>query len=116
MGLTFSENLALVYRSRHEALTDPLTGLGNRRRLLLSLEDVLQSASERSPWALLLFDLNGFKRYNDAFGHPVGDALLARLGEKLRAAVEPEGQAFRLGGDEFCALTPLLGAHRRGGI
>jgi two-component system, cell cycle response regulator len=107
MGLTFSENLALVYRSRHEALTDPLTGLGNRRRLLLSLEDVLQSASERSPWALLLFDLNGFKRYNDAFGHPVGDALLARLGQKLRAAVEPEGQAFRLGGDEFCALTPL---------
>ena len=107
MGLTFSENLSLVERSRHEALTDPLTHLGNRRRLLICLEDVLQSASQRSPWALLLFDLNGFKRYNDAFGHPVGDALLARLGEKLAQAVEPEGQAFRLGGDEFCALTPL---------
>ncbi len=107
MGLTFSENLALVERSRHEALTDPLTGLGNRRRLLICLEDVLQSASERSPWALLLFDLNGFKRYNDAFGHPVGDALLARLGQRLAEAVEPEGQAFRLGGDEFCALSPL---------
>jgi len=107
MGLTFSENLSLVDKSRHEALTDPLTALGNRRRLLLCLEDVLQSASERSPWALLLFDLNGFKRYNDAFGHPVGDALLARLGHKLAAAVEPEGEAFRLGGDEFCALTPL---------
>jgi len=107
MGLTFSENLSLVKRSRHEALTDPLTALGNRRRLLICLEDVLQSASERSPWALLLFDLNGFKRYNDAFGHPVGDALLARLGHKLAAAVEPEGEAFRLGGDEFCALTPL---------
>jgi len=107
MGLTFSENLALVDKSRHEALTDPLTHLGNRRRLLISLEDVLQSASERSPWALLLFDLNGFKRYNDAFGHPVGDALLARLGRRLAEAVEPEGQAFRLGGDEFCALTPL---------
>ncbi len=107
MGLTFSENLSLVERSRHEALTDPLTHLGNRRRLLICLEDVLQSASPRSPWALLLFDLNGFKRYNDAFGHPVGDALLARLGDKLAQAVEPEGQAFRLGGDEFCALTPL---------
>jgi two-component system cell cycle response regulator len=107
MGLTFSENLSLVDQSRHEALTDPLTALGNRRRLLICLEDVLQSASERSPWALLLFDLNGFKRYNDAFGHPVGDALLARLGEKLARAVEPEGEAFRLGGDEFCALTPL---------
>ena len=107
MGLTFSENLALVDRSRREALTDALTGLGNRRRLMLCLEDVLQSASPRAPWALLLFDLNGFKRYNDAFGHPVGDSLLARLGAKLAAAVEPEGQAFRLGGDEFCALTPV---------
>jgi two-component system cell cycle response regulator len=107
MGLTFLENLALVDRSRHEALTDSLTGLGNRRRLLLCLEDVLQSASARAPWALLLFDLNGFKRYNDAFGHPVGDALLGRLGAKLAAAVEPEGQAFRLGGDEFCALVRL---------
>jgi diguanylate cyclase (GGDEF)-like protein len=105
MGLTFSENLKLVARSRHEALTDPLTGLGNRRRLLLALEDVLQSASARAPWALLLFDLNGFKRYNDTFGHPVGDALLARLGAKLAQAVAPEGQAFRLGGDEFCVLA-----------
>ena len=107
MGLTFVENLSLVDRSRHEALTDSLTGLGNRRQLLLCLEDVLQSASARAPWALMLFDLNGFKRYNDAFGHPVGDALLARLGAKLAAAVEPEGQAFRLGGDEFCALIQL---------
>jgi len=107
MGLTFSENLALVDRSRRDALTDPLTGLGNRRRLLLALEDVLQSASAREPWALLLFDLNGFKRYNDTFGHPVGDALLARLGAKLAEAVAPEGQAYRLGGDEFCVLTPI---------
>src|SRR5439155_6357772 len=61
LGVTFTENLKLVDRSRHEALTDPLTHLGNRRRLLLALEDVLQSASARSPWALLLFDLNGFK-------------------------------------------------------
>ena len=107
MGLTFAENLRLVDRSRHEALTDPLTGLGNRRRLLLAIEDVLQSASERAPWALLLFDLNGFKRYNDTFGHLVGDALLARLGASLANAVEPEGRAFRLGGDEFCVLAPL---------
>ena len=80
MSLTFSENLVLAARSREEALTDALTGLGNRRRLLMALEDVLQSASARTPWALLLFDLNGFKYYNDTFGHPMGDALLARLG------------------------------------
>ena len=107
MGLTFSENVSLVERSRHEALTDPLTGLGNRRQLVLSLEDVLQSASARAPWALLLFDLNGFKRYNDTFGHPAGDALLARLGAKLADAAAPEGSAYRLGGDEFCVLTPI---------
>jgi two-component system, cell cycle response regulator len=107
MGVTFSENLELVKRSRHEALTDPLTALGNRRRLLLALEDVLQSASARVPWALLLFDLNGFKRYNDTFGHPMGDALLARLGAKLAEVVAPDGQAYRLGGDEFCVLARL---------
>lgn len=107
MGLTFSENLQLIHRSRHEALTDPLTGLGNRRALMLQLEDVLQSASARGPWALLLFDLNGFKLYNDSFGHPAGDALLVRLGGKLAAAVAPEGRAFRMGGDEFCVLVRL---------
>ena len=105
MGLTFNENLALADRSREEALTDALTGLGNRRRLLLALEDVLQSASTREPWALLLFDLNGFKVYNDTFGHPLGDALLSRLGVKLADAAQPDGQAYRLGGDEFCVLT-----------
>jgi two-component system, cell cycle response regulator len=113
MGLTFAENVKLVDRSRHEALTDSLTGLGNRRRLLLALEDALQSASVRAPRALLLFDLNGFKRYNDSFGHPVGDALLARLGAKLAQAVAPEGQAYRLGGDEFCVLTRLERADAR---
>jgi two-component system, cell cycle response regulator len=107
MGLTFWENLRLVARSRHEALTDPLTGLGNRRRLLLDLEDVLQSAGASAPWALLLFDLNGFKRYNDSFGHPAGDTLLARLGTKLSQAVAPEGKAYRLGGDEFCVLVHI---------
>ncbi len=105
MGLTFSENLVLADRSREEALTDALTGLGNRRRLLTALEEVLQSASSREPWALLLFDLNGFKVYNDTFGHPLGDALLSRLGAKLAQAAEPDGAAYRLGGDEFCVLT-----------
>jgi two-component system, cell cycle response regulator len=114
MSLTFSENLALVDRSSHEALTDPLTGLGNRRRLLLELDDVLQAASARAPWAMLLLDLNGFKRYNDTFGHPMGDALLARLGSKLAQANAPEGQTYRLGGDEFCVLMPLTARSAEG--
>ena len=52
----------------------------------------------------MLFDLDGFKTYNDTFGHPAGDALLAHLGAKLAAAVAPYGEAYRLGGDEFCAV------------
>jgi len=107
MSLTFTENLALVDRTSHEALTDQLTGLANRRRLLLDLDDVLRSANAESPRALLLLDLNGFKRYNDTFGHPLGDALLLRLGRKLAEAVAPHGQSYRLGGDEFCVLTTL---------
>ena len=61
-------------------------------------------ASEESPVSLLLFDLNGFKHYNDTFGHPAGDELLVRLGAALRDAVGDDGVAYRIGGDEFCVL------------
>ena len=53
----------------------------------------------------MLFDLNGFKSYNDRFGHPAGDALLARLGARLQAGLGDGGRAYRLGGDEFCVLV-----------
>jgi diguanylate cyclase (GGDEF)-like protein len=56
---------------------------------------------------LMLFDLNGFKAYNDTFGHSAGDDLLARLGRALGAAVGSLGGAYRLGGDEFCVLAPI---------
>ena len=52
----------------------------------------------------MLYDLNGFKRYNDTFGHPAGDALLERLSDKLSASVAAHGTAYRMGGDEFCVL------------
>ena len=57
--------------------------------------------------ALALFDLDGFKAYNDAFGHPAGDALLERLGGNLTAALGRAGRAYRMGGDEFCVLAPV---------
>jgi diguanylate cyclase (GGDEF)-like protein len=53
---------------------------------------------------LALFDLNGFKQYNDAFGHPAGDALLGRLGHNLSRFITRRGQAYRMGGDEFCIV------------
>jgi diguanylate cyclase (GGDEF)-like protein len=75
---------------------------------MLDLEIEIEEARDGDPRTLVLFDLNGFKTYNDTFGHPAGDALLSRLAAKLAAAVVPEGTAYRMGGDEFCVLLPGL--------
>ncbi len=93
---------------REQAMTDPLTGLANRRRLTADLRATFEQEPEIArPSLLLLFDLDGFKTYNDTFGHLAGDELLTRLGERLRRAVEGVGRAYRLGGDEFCAHLDL---------
>ncbi len=81
--------------------TDPLTGLGNRRALMEALDDAVERQLDRE---LVLFDLDGFKRYNDRLGHAAGDQLLADLGAELTRAVAGRGEAFRLGGDELCVL------------
>ena len=90
---------------REQALTDALTKLGNRRKLTSDVLERMAGTSPSHPLVLVMFDLNGFKSYNDTFGHGAGDALLARLGGKLAAAVAPCGTAYRLGGDEFCVLA-----------
>jgi diguanylate cyclase (GGDEF)-like protein len=78
--------------------------LGNRRALARELDAALPHAGDGQPLVLVLFDLDGFKHYNDTFGHPAGDALLVRLGRSLDTYVRGRGRAFRMGGDEFCAL------------
>jgi diguanylate cyclase (GGDEF)-like protein len=101
----------LGHEALHEqAVTDPLTSLGNRRKLSTELSVHLAgtATSDPEPFLLLLFDLDGFKGYNDTFGHLAGDALLAHLGGRLSAAVAPHGTAYRLGGDEFCVLLPAV--------
>jgi diguanylate cyclase (GGDEF)-like protein len=104
--VTFRENRRLFELTKHESLTDALTGLSNRRKLVLDLESRLADA--HAPQALLMiFDLDGFKGYNDSFGHPAGDALLARLGTKLEGVPGENGAAYRLGGDEFCLIEPV---------
>jgi diguanylate cyclase (GGDEF)-like protein len=87
------------------AHTDSLTGLCNRRQLVADLDAHLARASTSDPVLLILCDLNGFKAYNDTFGHPAGDALLARLGAALARDIEGHGRAYRIGGDEFCVLA-----------
>jgi diguanylate cyclase (GGDEF)-like protein len=101
-----------------QALHDALTGLPNRRKLLLDLEQALLRAHAGESCALILCDLDGFKTYNDTFGHLEGDLLLERLSDKLARALASHGTAYRLGGDEFCGLlrvdedelAPLLSA------
>ena len=104
-AVSFKESLQMFAESRIEAQTDSLTSLGNRRKLMMDLRRELQVASVQSPRVLVLFDLDGFKRYNDTYGHPAGDVLLARLGGNLGRAIKPYGEAYRIGGDEFCVLV-----------
>jgi two-component system cell cycle response regulator len=103
-ALMFRENIALLEASQHEAVTDALTGLGNRRQMNQTLGEALATGRESQPAVLMMFDLDGFKLYNDQFGHLAGDTMLAHLGHRLREAVSGVGSAFRLGGDEFCVL------------
>jgi two-component system cell cycle response regulator len=100
LGLSVRENKRLLEQVR----TDHLTGLGNQGRMQVDLATRCLHA-EQEPLTLLLLDLNGFKRYNDTFGHPAGDAMLKRMGAQLSKAVGVDGSAYRIGGDEFAVLT-----------
>jgi two-component system cell cycle response regulator len=102
--LAFRASARNEHASHVQAHTDALTGLGNRRMLVDDLDAALERATPAEPWLLFIYDLNGFKLYNDTFGHPAGDALLERIGRKLAVVAEPYGRAYRMGGDEFCAL------------
>jgi diguanylate cyclase (GGDEF)-like protein len=106
LAITFAQNLRMLDVSREEATTDPLTALANRRRLALDLDEAVLHSDGEASHLLVLLDLNGFKLYNDSFGHPAGDALLTRLSGRLAADVGGRGTAYRMGGDEFCVLVP----------
>jgi two-component system, cell cycle response regulator len=113
VALVLLVSAAVSFLAQHRllvatSLTDALTGIPNRRKLKADLEEALRDASPARPLLLMLFDLNGFKAYNDTFGHPAGDALLTRLATALETAMTGlGGGAYRLGGDEFCVLAPV---------
>jgi diguanylate cyclase (GGDEF)-like protein len=109
LGLSVRENKRLLERVR----TDFLTGLGNQGRMQVDLAARCLRAGEE-PLTLLLLDLNGFKRYNDTFGHPAGDAMLRQLGAQLKQTVGADGDAYRMGGDEFAVL--IVGDDGRNGV
>lgn len=94
-------------RVRRLAVTDPLTGLANYRRLLEALDsEIKRSGRSGRPFAFLLLDLDGLKKINDAHGHLVGSRALCRLAEVLRAHCRAVDTPARFGGDEFAVVLP----------
>jgi diguanylate cyclase (GGDEF)-like protein/PAS domain S-box-containing protein len=97
-------------RTRHEADTDPLTGLANRRALERTLGSALSRAAARKrSIAVLVLDLDGFKSINDSHGHAAGDAALREVARRLRRCVRERDLVARLGGDEFVVLLSDVG-------
>jgi diguanylate cyclase (GGDEF)-like protein len=98
-------NLRLQETLRTQSIRDPLTGLFNRRYLEASLELELLRAARRSlPLAVLMLDIDHFKRFNDSHGHEAGDALLSKFAEVLRRTIRNDDIACRFGGEEFTIL------------
>ncbi|MCL6729563.1 putative bifunctional diguanylate cyclase/phosphodiesterase [Sphingomonas hankyongi] len=86
---------------------DSLTGLPNRAMMRQTLEEALRNAAHRQKGcAMFLIDLDRFKNVNDTLGHPIGDALLRQVSERLKSVMGNHGQVGRLGGDEFQAVLP----------
>jgi diguanylate cyclase (GGDEF)-like protein len=97
----------LYEAARADSLVDALTGLGNHRGFQEEFERQIGHARRRGwPFALVLIDLDEFKRVNDTSGHAVGDELLGHVGWLIRRAIRQNDHAFRIGGDEFALLLP----------
>lgn len=96
----------------HLSVTDPLTGLDNRRRMMEALQnEVLRSRRLKHGFAVLMADVDHFKSYNDAHGHPAGDEVLKRVAKVLRETARDVDWVARYGGEEFFVLMPETRAH-----
>lgn len=106
-------NLNLREALRLQAIHDPLTGLYNRRYMQEFLErEIIRSRRKQRPLALMMLDVDNFKRYNDTFGHPAGDEALRFVGITLLRAVRADDLACRYGGEEFSVILPECSLHQ----
>ena len=94
---------AVLTKAEHDALT----GLRNHGAFQLELGALVE---RERPFSLLMLDLDAFKAYNDTHGHPMGDALLARIGQAMASAIRTDDRVYRYGGDEFAVLLPGINA------
>ncbi|MGW0036460.1 diguanylate cyclase [Gordonia sp. NPDC003376] len=96
---------ALLARQEHLSTTDPLTQALNRRGLVDNARSLFRAAAGRRLVALIVVDVDYFKRFNDLYGHSAGDAILVEITEAMRACTPPDALVARSGGEEFAVLT-----------
>ena len=95
---------------RAESLTDPLTGLGNRKYFDRSIERAVEQAlASGEPLSLLMFDIDHFKSFNDSYGHLTGDQVLRLVALSLKQTIKGQGITARYGGEEFAVVLPSTG-------
>jgi diguanylate cyclase (GGDEF)-like protein len=103
-------HLALIHamtRLEQESLTDPLTGLGNRRDFDRYLSWVMARSERNSqPFSLALIDIDHFKKINDSYGHETGDYVLQHIADQISAKMRASDRLFRWGGEEFAMILP----------
>lgn len=100
---TLAQHRHEVGRLNTQTMTDPMTGLMNRRALELRFEELVAAGT---PFAVIALDLDHFKRVNDVFGHPVGDKVLILVAKTLSDSVRQQDRPFRVGGEEFVVVVP----------
>jgi diguanylate cyclase (GGDEF)-like protein len=104
-----ASSLGVLRQAERNAVTDPLTGLGNRRWMADMFErEVTRAELDSRPLCLMMIDIDHFKQFNDRYGHICGDRALVAVGAALREYLRPTDLIARFGGDEFAVLLPSL--------